>query len=75
MSTTPDTKQDHPGPEWVSVNDMWWHPGLDYHAETVEEARAISAAALEWEFQRSRAFADGMTASGNFTHLMRGIGQ
>ena len=55
MSTTPDTKQDHPGPEWVSVNDMWWHPGLDYHAETVEEARAISAAALHWERMKAGA--------------------
>ena len=78
---TDDTKQDHPGPEWVRHEaghpyaDGWFHPVLRQYASTPEQCRAISAAAQEWEFRRGRAFADGMTASGNFTHLMRGLGQ
>ena len=89
--TTPDTKQDHPGPEWVehihtgTERGYFFFPALPTldvvgwstlaeRPAAVAKCRAISAAAQEWEFRRGRAFADGMTASGNFTHLMRGLG-
>jgi hypothetical protein len=50
-----DTKQDHPGPEWVAhttdhpFRGGWFHPVLNQYAATVEQCRAISAAALAWE--------------------------
>ena len=58
---------------------VWWETPDPAECRSRQEAitrcRAISAAALEWEFRRGESFGQGLASASNFQHLIRGLAQ